>query len=129
MKHLLLILTLIFGFTSLPVTLFAKDKREDDWKKAKKQLRGDLDVLQTHYVQVEARVQNLGGERRQFEELRGIRANIDDLYSRLGSDRFDFRDMESRIQQGHDDLRHTQDELEANHNNQRRGGGGFYRRD
>jgi aminoglycoside phosphotransferase family enzyme len=128
MKHLLLILTLIFGLTSLPATTFAKDKHDDDWKKTKKHVRGDLDALQTHYVEVEARVKNLGGERRQFEELRGIRANIDDLYSRLDSDRFDYRDMESRIQQGHNDLLSTQNELQ--YNNQRRGGGGgFYRRD
>jgi hypothetical protein len=116
MKHLLLLLAVVFGLTSLPVTTFAKDKKyyDDDWKKASKDLRNDMKVLENHYVQVEGRVKYLGGGRRQWDELRGIRSNIDNLNYQLDKGRLDYRDFRYRVQQGHDDLAAVESQLHLN---------------
>ena len=124
MKHLLLLLTVVVGFTAVPVTSFAKDKKKNDWKDSSKSLKDDLNALDNHYNQVKDRVKNLGnGDRRLWENLRGIRSNIDRIYDQANSDRYDSRELHYRIDQAHNDLRSLQDQME--YNNKRRGG--YYR--
>jgi hypothetical protein len=126
MKHLLLFLALISSFSLLPTMAVAKDKRhdDDDWHKVAKDLRTDMNLLQAHWDQVKDRVKHMGGDRRQWDGLQAVRANIDDLNAQLDSGRFDIRDVRARIQQGHDDLLRVQDQLEDKNKHR---GGGFYR--
>lgn len=124
MKHLLLLLTVVVGFTAVPVASFAKDKKKDDWKDSSKNLKDDLNALDNHYNQVKDRVKNLGnGDRRLWENLRGIRSSIDRIYEQASSGRSDSRELHYRIDQAHNDLRSLQDQME--YNNKRRGG--YYR--
>jgi hypothetical protein len=124
MKHLLLLLTVAIGFSAVPVTSFAKDKKKDDWKDSSKNLKDDLNALDNHYSQVKDRVKNMGnGDRRLWEGLRGIRSNIDRIYDQANSGRYDSRELHYRIDQAHNDLRSLQSQME--YNNKRRGG--YYR--
>ena len=117
MKHLLLLLAVVFGVASLPTTVFAKDKKkdyDDDSRRGDKEVRNNLNALQNHYDQVKDRVKNMGGDRRQWEPLRQIRADIDRLNAQVDSGNFDSRDIRGRIQRANDDLRRVQDDLEGN---------------
>ena len=126
MKHLLAVLTLVIGLTSLPATTFAKDKHHDDDRKdSYKDLRNDLNALHNHYDQVKDRVKNMGnGDRRLWEGLRDIRGNIDRIDSQVRDDRFDGRQVSYQIRQANDDLTRLQAQME--YSNKRRGGG-YYR--
>ena len=117
----LLFLAIIIGCTTIPVPTFAKD-RHDDYRDSSKDLKNDLNALQSHYDQVKDRVKNLGGgDRRLWGGLRDIKSNIDGIYDDANRGRYD--GLRNRIQRAHDDLRRLQDQME--YNNKRHGG--YYR--
>jgi hypothetical protein len=126
MKQLLLLLTLAVGITAVPVTSFAKDKKDhDDWKDSSKSLKNDINALENHYSQVKDRVKDQGhGDRRLWDGLRDIRSNIDRIRDQADHGHYDGRDLHYRIDRAHGDLRSLQEQME--YNNKRRGGG-YYR--
>jgi len=129
MKTVLFLLALAASLCLLPATVTAKDKRrdDDDWHKAAKQLRSDLNLLQSHYDLVRDQVQHLGGGRRQWDEMRRIQGDIDALNDQVSTGRFDLRDVRARIQQEHDDLVRVGQQVQDKGKYQRGYGGGFYR--
>ena len=118
MKHLLLFLAIIVGFTALSTPTYAKDKWKDDSSKG---LKNDLDQLNSHYDLVKDRVKNLGnGDRRLWDGLHDIRRNIDNINGQASSGRYDGRDLHDQIRHANDDLDRLQGQMEAN--NKHRGG-------
>jgi septal ring factor EnvC (AmiA/AmiB activator) len=123
MKHLLLLLAFVIGFASFPAATLAKDKG-DDWHKAQKEVRNELNALQKSYDIYKDRVKYMGGDRRQWQALHDVRADIDDISAQVDSGNFDPRDMRNRIQRANDNLRAIQAQLDNKNNRPR--GGGFY---
>ncbi len=122
MKQLpLILLALVMGFTAVPVaTTYGRDR--DDRRDSSKDLKNDLNALQSHYDQVKDRVKNLGnGDRRLWSSLQDIRSDIDRINDDANRGRYD--GLRGRIQRANDDLSRLQDQME--HNNKRRGG--YYR--
>ncbi|EDY21830.1 hypothetical protein CfE428DRAFT_1076 [Chthoniobacter flavus Ellin428] len=123
MKYLPLLFAVVIGCTAVPVTTFAKDRR-DDWGDYSKHVKEDVKALEDHYDQVKARVKDQAqGDRRLWSGLHDIKSNIDGIVDDQKSGRYE--GLRSRVQQANDDLSRLQAQME--HNNNRRGG--YYRRD
>jgi hypothetical protein len=124
MKYLFALLALAFAITAVPTPAVAKDKDRD---KSYKDIKNDYNLLEGHYNIVKDRVKNMNGDRRNWQDLHDIRANIDrigDMISNGG----DYREIRGRIQQSQNDLNRVQADLD--YKNSRGGGsrGGFYSR-
>ncbi len=115
MKHLLFFAALMIGFASLTTATFAKDKGDDDWHKAQKEMRNQVTGLQKRYDVYKDRVKYMGGDRRQWQELQDVRAQIDDISGRVESGNFDVRDIRNRIQQADSNLQVIQAQLDEKH--------------
>jgi hypothetical protein len=128
MKHILFFTALLIGFASLTTATFAKDKdRDDDWRKAQKDMRNQVTALQKNYDIYKDRVKYMGGARRQWQELQDVRAQIDDISGRVESGNFDPRDIRNRISQANSNLQVIQAQLDEKHDRPSRPrSGGFY---
>jgi hypothetical protein len=128
MKHLLFFAAFVIGFASFTTATFAKDKdKDDDWHKAQKEMRNQVTGLQKRYDVYKDRVKYMGGDRRQWQALQDVRADIDNISSRVESGNFDVRDIRNRIQRADYNLQAIQAQLDDKHNTPSRPrGGGFY---